>query len=173
MNGAPDALGGGRHFDVGHAKFGERVDNRIDDDAECRGRPAFAGRADPERVGRGRNFAELGREKRQPVGARQRVIQQRAGQQLTGVAIVDAILAQCLAEPVGNAAMDLAMHDQRIDRAPDIIDGVVAHDFDDAGVGVDLDLADVAAIGETCEVDCLVAFGTERAAQLLGQIVAA
>ena len=64
------------------------------------------------------------------------------------------------------------MHDQRIDRAPDIVDGRVASDFDDPGLRVDLDLADVAAIGKTCEVVGLVAFGRERAAQLVWQIVA-
>ena len=60
MDRAPDALRGGRHFDVGHAELGERVDDRIDHDAERRGRAAFAGRADPERVSGGRDFAEFG-----------------------------------------------------------------------------------------------------------------
>jgi hypothetical protein len=60
---APDAFWGGRHFDVSYAELGECIDNRIDHDAERRGRAAFPGRADPEGVGGGRNFAELGIEK--------------------------------------------------------------------------------------------------------------
>jgi len=79
----PDALGGGGHLDVSHAKLGERIDNRIDHDAERRGRSAFAGRPDPERVSGGRDFAELGVEKGQSVGTRQRVIQQRTGKRAT------------------------------------------------------------------------------------------
>jgi hypothetical protein len=33
-----------------HAQFAERVDDRVDDDAEGRGRAAFAAGADPEAV---------------------------------------------------------------------------------------------------------------------------
>ena len=68
--------------------------------------------------------------------------------------------------------MDLAVHDHRIDRAADIIDGGITDQFDDAGLGVDLDLADMAAIGEGGEIDGLVAFGGERPAQFVGKIVA-
>ena len=40
---------------------------------------------------------------------------------------------------------------------PTIVDRAVAHDLDRAGLGIDLDLADVAAIGKAGEVDGLVA----------------
>src|SRR6516162_5041646 len=73
---------------------------------------------------------------------------------------------------MGDPAVDLAMHDQRVDRPADIVDRRIAGDFDDAGIGIDLDLADMTAIGETREIYCLVAFGRERPAQFVGQIVA-
>ena len=92
--------------------------------------------------------------------------------ELPGLAIVDAVLAESLAEAVRYAAMDLAVHDQRIDRAPDIVDSRVAHDFDEPGSGIDLNLADMAAVREAREIHGLVAFARERAAQLVRQIVA-
>ena len=55
------------------------------------------------------------------------------------------MLPQRLADALGDAAMGLAMQDQRIDGAADIVDRGVAHDLDVPGVGVDLDLADRAA----------------------------
>ena len=67
--------------------------------------------------------------------------------------------------------MHLAVHDHRIDRAPDIVDRGVAHDLHHAGLGIDLDLADMAAIGERREVHGLVADAVQ-AAQVVRQIVA-
>ena len=40
------------------AEIGQRVDDGIDDDAERRGNAAFAAAAKPQRVGRGRDFAD-------------------------------------------------------------------------------------------------------------------
>src|SRR4051812_42808399 len=58
------------------------------------------------------------------------------------------MLAHRLPDAMGNAAMDLAMHDHRIDGTANIIDGRIARDFYDTGVRIHLDLADMAAIGE-------------------------
>ena len=66
-----------------------------------------------------------------------------------GVAVVDDMLPQRLADALRDAAVDLAVHDQRVDRAAEIVDRAVAHDLDYAGLGIDLDLADVAAIRES------------------------
>src|SRR5215472_4549925 len=74
---------------------------------------------------------------------------------------------------MGDAAMDLAMDDQWVDGAADIVDRRIADDLDDAGIGIDIDLADMAAIREAREIDGLVAFGGKRPAQLLRQVVAA
>jgi len=35
--------------------------------------------------------------------------------------------------------MRLAVHDHRVDRAPDIVDGGITHNLNRAGVGIDLD----------------------------------
>src|ERR1700678_3301370 len=42
-NRAPDSLRGYRHFDVGHAKFGECIDDGVDDGAERPCGSTFAG----------------------------------------------------------------------------------------------------------------------------------
>ena len=55
------------------------------------------------------------------------------------------MLPQRLADALHDAAMGLAVQDQRIDRAADVVDRSVARDLDHAGVGIDLDLADRAA----------------------------
>ena len=43
--------------------------------------------------------------------------------------------------------MDLALEADRVDHRADIVDHDVADDLERAGIGVDLDLADMAAIG--------------------------
>ena len=55
------------------------------------------------------------------------------------------MLPQRLADALDDAAVGLAVQDQRIDGAADVVDRGVAHDLDVAGVGIDLDLADRAA----------------------------
>src|SRR5258708_23844235 len=44
--------------------------------------------------------------------------------------------------------MDLALEQERVDGAAEIVDDGVAFDYDGAGIGIDLDLDDVAAVGE-------------------------
>ena len=60
--------------------------------------------------------------------------------------VVEAVLDQRLPDPLRDAAVGLAVDDHRVDGAADVVDGGVAHDRDHAGVGIDLDLADVAAV---------------------------
>src|SRR5262249_13063363 len=45
-------------------------------------------------------------------------------------------------------AMDLALEQEWVNGAPEIVDDGVALDYNDAGIGIDLDLDDVAAVGE-------------------------
>ena len=89
-------------------------------------------------------------EGRQVVGARHGVVHVGAGQQLAALLVVDRILEQRLADALGDAAMDLALDDHRVDDVAEIVDRDEVHDLDDAGVGIDLDLADMRAgrIGE-------------------------
>ena len=64
------------------------------------------------------------------------------------VLAVDDALEQRLADALHDAAMALALDQQRIDDRAEVVDHRVLHDLDDAGVGIDLDLGDVAAVGD-------------------------
>src|SRR5438876_9794819 len=44
--------------------------------------------------------------------------------------------------------MDLALEQERVDGAAEIVDDAIALDYDAASIGIDLDLGDVAAVGE-------------------------
>src|SRR6266446_6558453 len=58
------------------------------------------------------------------------------------------MLKESLANALYDPAMDLALEQERVDGAAEIVDDAVALDCDDAGIGIDLDLDDVAAVGE-------------------------
>src|ERR1700680_3524543 len=73
---------------------------------------------------------------------------------------------------MGDPPMNLALDDHRINVAPDIVDGGILHDFDDTGVRIDLDLADMAAIGKAGYVDDLVGFGGKWPEQFVRKIIA-
>ena len=91
---------------------------------------------------------------------------------MAGFSVINAVFAHRLAEAVRDAAMDLAMDDHRVDGAANIVDGAVAYDLDDTGIGVDLDLTDMAAIRKAGEIDGFVAFSGEWPVQIVGQVVA-
>ena len=63
-------------------------------------------------------------------------------------AVVGAALEQRLADPLGDAAVDLALDDHRVDDGADVVDGPEADDLDAAGLRIDLDLADMGAVAE-------------------------
>src|SRR5215831_7773630 len=58
------------------------------------------------------------------------------------------MLKESLANALDDPAMDLALEQERVDGAAEIVDDGVALDYDGAGIGIDLDLDDVAAVGE-------------------------
>ena len=60
--------------------------------------------------------------------------------------VIDGVLQQRLADALHDAAMQLAVDQHRIDDGAEVVDRGVLHDLDVAGVGIDLDLADVAAV---------------------------
>ncbi len=66
--------------------------------------------------------------------------------------------------------MGLAVQDERVDRAPDIVDRGVADEIDRAGIGIDFDLADLRAVGEARERDGLVRHRAQRPLQIRRQI---
>jgi hypothetical protein len=79
---------------------------------------------------------------------RHAIIHERSGQQLPRGVVERHVLHQRLADAHREPAVNLALEQQRIDDDAGIVDADVTRDLDAAGVGIDLDLADVAAVGE-------------------------
>ena len=67
--------------------------------------------------------------------------------------------------------MGLAVDDQRVDAAADVVDAGVTRDRNFAGVGIDLDLADRGAVGEYRLVHLVVGDDREAVLQRAGQLV--
>src|SRR5262249_34454122 len=144
----PQLLAGKGHIEVGDAEGGERIEHRAD---HRRGRadgtrlPAALG---AERiVGARLALVALGDEQRQIVRARHRIVHERAADELAA-AVVGARLERRLADALGDAAVDLALDDHRIDDGADVVDAPEPDDLDAAGVRIDLELADMRAIAE-------------------------
>src|SRR5262245_36085635 len=72
------------------------------------------------------------------------------------------MLEQRLTEALGEAAVNLALDDHRIDDGADVVDAPEADDLDAAGVGIDLELADMRAVAE-CEARRIVDSGLLQA----------
>ena len=81
------------------------------------------------------------------VGARHGVVEERAGEVLAAL-VIDHAFGDGLAETLNDAAMRLPGDEGGVHQHAEIIDGVVFHQGDLAGVGIKLDLGDVTAIGE-------------------------
>ena len=123
------------------AELLERVDHRTDYHRE-RGRgAAFAAGTDAQRIVGRKHLANLGGEGEEIVGPRDRIIRERARQQLAALPVVDAAFEQGLPDPLCDPAMGLAMQYARIDRAADVVDGGIADDLDRPQFEVDLDFA--------------------------------
>src|SRR5262245_42302081 len=58
------------------------------------------------------------------------------------------MLKESLANALYDPAMNLALEEERVDGAAEIVDHSVALDYDAAGIGIDFDLDNVAAVGE-------------------------
>src|SRR5262245_60309950 len=58
------------------------------------------------------------------------------------------MLKESLANALYDPAMDLALEQERVAGAAEIVDYDIALDYDDASIGSDLDLDDVGAVGE-------------------------
>ena len=86
-------------------------------------RAGLAAALHAERVVRAQRHVRSRRRRTAVVGARHRVVLVRAGQQLAGLLVVDAALEQRLADALGEAAMDLALDDHRVDDAAEVVDG--------------------------------------------------
>ena len=144
----------------------ERVGEAVDDHGRRRSGAALAARLDAQGIGGRGHFVEARRERGDVVGARQGVVHQRAGERLAARTVDDADLAQRLPDTLNDAAMGLALDDQRVDGAAHVVDGDVAHEIDGAGLRVHLDLAHVAAVGEHELVHLVVTHDRETVGHL-------
>src|SRR6185436_15771536 len=96
----------------------------------------------------------------------------RTGEELSAGGVVAAFLAKCLADALGNATMRLPVQDQRIDRAADVVERGVADERDGAGVGIDLDFADVSTERKAAAGEGDVRYRAQRPAQVVRQVIA-
>ncbi len=104
------------------AVVGERVLHRVGHRGGGRDDAALAHALDAEGVDRGGEVHVDDLERRHLVGARQGIVHQRAGEELPRV-VVDQRLAQRAAEALGDAAVELAFHDHRVDGPPAVVHG--------------------------------------------------
>src|SRR4051794_35300963 len=96
-----------------YAERAQRVADRVHDRWQRTDGPSLTGTLDAERIALRRYFVALDLEERELVGARHAVIHERAAQALSAIGIVDHVLEQRLADPLHDAAMELALDDQR------------------------------------------------------------
>ena len=75
----------------------------------------------------------------------------RAVLQLAGL-VVEAVLVERPADALHAAAAHLLVGQLRVDHAPAVLDHPVLQQADEAGVGVDLDMGAVDAVGEDVEI---------------------
>ena len=109
----------------------------------------------------------------QVVGARHRVVHERAGQHLAARRVVVAVLQQRLADALHDAAMGLAVQDQRVDRAADVVDRRIARrSRPRRSRDRPRPRRPGSRRGSAPHLHRLVALGGERAAQIVGQVVA-
>src|SRR3989440_11733415 len=105
-------------------------------------------------------------DRRQVVGARDAVILVARRQHLP-CAVVGHALVQRLADPLRNAAVNLPRDQHWIHGNADVVDGGVAHHTADAGLRIDLDLADMGAVRPARAVDFAFAVHAEARAIFL------
>src|SRR5207247_1895221 len=101
--------------------------------------------------------------------ARQRVVHVAAVQQLAAVRVIDRLLAENVAGALGDAALHLSFDDLVVDDVAGVVAGDVADDLGDAGFHLDLDLGDVAAVGERRPDLLFLQVHVEPAGMLAGQ----
>ena len=85
----------------------------------------------------------------------------------------DELLPQRLADALRDGAVGLAVDDQRVDAAADVVDAGVAREREAAGFRIDLDFAHRAAVGEHRIVHLVVGDDGEALGEIVGQGVLA
>src|ERR1700736_2108257 len=135
------------------AEFAERVHHAVGDAGRTADRAGLAAALGAQRIGAARRgLIERDLDRRNIVGARQAVILIARGQQLA-FGVVGYALVQRLADALRDAAVNLPRHQHWVDGDADVVDRGVAHHPADAGFRIDLDFADMGAVGPARPVD--------------------
>jgi hypothetical protein len=116
--------------------------------SEAGGRSRLVDTFDAEHIAAARHRVERAAERRQIIGAGHRIIHERAGEELSARIVVDPGFEQRLPYALRDAALDLTLDQHRLQNVAAIVDRVIGGELDEASVGVDLDLGDMATIGE-------------------------
>jgi len=143
----PDALGCCRHVKMANAARAEGIDDGVHHRRQGTGAARLAATLGAKQIGAGGNRVEGIGDGGEVAGAGQGVVHIAAGERLARAVIMRRFQYR-LADALGDAAMGLPLDQERVDHGAEIIDRAVARDADGAGLGVDLDLGDVAAIGK-------------------------
>src|SRR5215813_1148970 len=105
-------------------------------------------------------------ERPEVVGARQAIIHQRAGAELAAFGVISGAFVESLAYSLDEATMHLALHNERIDDAPEIVGCGKIQQRNRPGVTIDFHLGNMRSrrIGEVRRIikRCLVKAGLDR-----------
>ena len=149
------------------AVVGEGVLHRVGHRGGGGDDPALAHALDAEGVDRGGEVHVDDLERRHLVGARQRIVHEGAGEELARV-VVDQRLAERAAEALGDAAVELALDDHRVDRPPAVVHGGQLEQPDAARLEVHLGDDALHAEGPRDRVGIEEGAGAEPGASRLG-----
>src|SRR5467141_4692794 len=165
----PYALRGCRHVEMRDAGLAQCVEHCVHQARHRAGDPGLAHAFGAERVGLGRHRVIEDREVIHQERARHRVVHEAAVEQLAAVRVIDRLLAENVAGTLSDAALHLSFDDLVVDDVAGVVAGDVADDFGDAGFRLDLDLGDVAAVGERRADLLFLQVHVEPAGMLPGQ----
>src|SRR6185437_14352992 len=163
----PDLLRRQWGRELGDAEFRERVHHTVGDAGRAADRARLAATLGAERIGPARRRAvERHRDRRNIAGARDAIILIARGEQLP-FGIIGHALVEGLPDALHDAAMHLPRHQHRIDDAAHVIDRGVPHHTRDAGLRIDLDLADMSAVRPARAIHLTLAVDREPRALIL------
>src|SRR6185437_6546446 len=156
-----------RRRQLGDAVLGERVHHAVGDAGRAADRARLAAALGTERIGlAGRRAVEGYPDRRNVLRAGNAIILIGRREQLA-FRVVGYALIERLPDALRDTAMHLSRHQHRIDGNADVIDRGIAHHAGDAGVRIDLDLADMRAVRPARAVDLALAVDRQLGASLL------
>jgi hypothetical protein len=121
----PDPLRRCRHVEMGNPVWRQRVDDRVHHRGRGGDGADLAAPLDAKRIVPATGALGRHRDRRQVICAGHAIIHERTGEELSARRVIDAVLAERLADPLRNTAMDLTLHDHRVQHHADIVDGSI------------------------------------------------